>query len=99
MSDGNSDSNRSSKTIEDLRARLFATIDGVKAGTVPLDVARVVNDLSQTIVNTAKVEVDYLRLVDDVDKPASPFLQGGNADTQAPLPNGITGIVRHRLAG
>lgn len=97
MSDGNSTSN--TQTIEDLRARLFATIDGVKAGTVPLDVARVVNDLSQTIVNTAKVEVDYLRLVDDVDKPASPFLQGGNADNQSTLPNGITGIVRHRLAG
>jgi hypothetical protein len=96
MSDGNSTSN--TQTIEDLRARLFATIDGVKAGTVPLDVARVVNDLSQTIVNTAKVEVDYLRLVDDVDKPESTFLQG-KADNQPPLPNGITGIVRHRLAG
>jgi hypothetical protein len=97
MSD--SDSNRSSKTIEDLRARLFDAIDGVKAGTMPLETARVIGDLSQTIVNTAKVECEYLRLVDDVDKPASAFLQGSKDDEQTPLPNGITGIVRHRLAG
>ncbi len=98
MSD--SDSNRSSKTIEDLRARLFDAIDGVKAGTMPIETARVIGDLSQTIVNTAKVECEYLRLVDDADKAAaSPFMKGGRDDDQQPLPNGITTIVRHRLAG
>lgn len=51
-----------SKTLDDLRERLFAAIDGVRDGSVTVDKARAINDLGQAIINSAKVEVDYLRV-------------------------------------
>ena len=82
------------KTIDDLRATLFATLDGLKAGTVTVDQARAINEVGKTLVDTAKVEIDYLRVTDG-DK--SEFL--GSTIGAANLPAGITGVVRHRLAG
>ena len=49
------------KNINDLREVLFASIEAVKAGDMDLDKARAINDLCQTVVNTAKVEVDFAR--------------------------------------
>ena len=81
-------------TIQDLRRRLFETIDGVKAGTIDIERARMVSDISQVIVNTAKVEVDYLRATGGGE---STFIDSAvGADN---LPNGITAITRHRLGG
>ncbi len=83
-----------SQDITELRAQLFATLAGVKDGTVDLDRARAVNEIGKTIVDTARVEVDYLKATGGGE---SSFLDttigSGN------LPNGITGVVRHRLAG
>ncbi len=50
------------KTIEDLRDTLFATLSGLKDGTVDLDRAKAVSDLSQVIINTGKLEVEYIRV-------------------------------------
>ncbi|WP_269633180.1 hypothetical protein [Pelomonas sp. BJYL3] len=84
----------SNKSITDLRATLFDILAGVKDGTIDIDRARAANDVAKTIVDTAKVEVDYLRtvgsgesgfIVPEGDKPK--------------LPAGITGVTRHRLAG
>jgi len=84
----------SNKSISDLRAALFATLEGVKDGTVDLDKARAVNEVAKTIVETAKVEVDYLRVTGGGE---SEFIDGAiGADN---LPNGITAITRHRLQG
>ena len=86
-------------TIEDLRRRLFEAIDGVRDGTLPLDRAKIVGDLSQVIVNSARVEVDYRRLTDQGE---SPFLEPAERDQETPpeqLPNGIVGIRRHLLKG
>lgn len=47
--------------ITALRAILFDTLRGVKAGTIELDKARAINDISARLIDTAKVEVDYLR--------------------------------------
>ena len=57
----------SDNTIEDLRRRLFAAIDGVTDGTLELDKARQVSDLAQVIINSAKVEVDFVRATDGRD--------------------------------
>ncbi len=84
-----------SKTINDLRETLFATLDAVKSGAMDLDKARHINEVAKTIVDTAKVEVDYLRVTGGQE---SPFIPTSPADQDA-LPNGITNIVRHRLAG
>lgn len=94
-----------SDTIEDLRRRLFETIDGVKAGTTTVEVAKTIGDLSQVIVNSAKVEVDYLRATDGGESAFISTAVGhanlpkGLPSTGKPesLPNGITGVYRHLL--
>jgi hypothetical protein len=83
-----------SKSIEDLREALFATLQGVKDGTIDVEKARAVNELGKTICDTAKVEVDYIKASGGGE---STFLSGTvGADN---LPPGITGITQHRLRG
>lgn len=68
-----------------------------------LDRAKGLSELAQVAVNTAKVEVDYLRVT---EQPSAPFLEAP-PDEQYRTPkdddeqprNGITSITRHRLAG
>lgn len=70
--------------------------------------AKGVSDVAQTIINSAKVEVDYLQAT---NQQSTPFLEvspdqtylsnAGKNDTQR-LPgtgNGIIGITRHTLKG
>jgi hypothetical protein len=83
-----------SKTIEDLRDHLFATLQAVKDGSLDLDKARAINNVAKTIVDTAKVEVDYLRVTGGGESQFIDSAVGNNN-----LPPGITGITRHRLAG
>lgn len=83
-----------SKTINDLREKLFATLDAVKSGSMDLDKARAVNEIGRTIIETAKVEVDYLRAIGGgessfIDSAAPPPTESGS------LPPGIVGITRH----
>lgn len=86
-------------TIAGLRERLFATIDGVRDGSVDVQQAKVIGELAQVITNTARVEVDYLRATSG---DQSPFLAGAHTPADPPppaLPPGITGIRQHRLKG
>ena len=48
--------------VEDLRNHLFEVIEGLKDGTFDIEKARMIADVGQVIVNSAKVEVDYLRV-------------------------------------
>lgn len=80
------------KTIDDLRATLFATLDGLKAGTIDVDKARAINEISKTITDTAKVEVDYLKATGGGN---SAFISSAIGSDN--LPPGITGVTRHRL--
>lgn len=77
-----------------LRAHLFDALQAVKAGSLELDQARAVNELAKTIVDTAKVEVDYLKISGSGE---SAFID--TAVGASNLPPGITGITRHRLSG
>ena len=51
------------KTVKDLRETLFDTLDKLKDGTIELDKAKAITNVSQTIVNSAKVEVDFIKAV------------------------------------
>ena len=72
-----------SQNINDLRATLFETLQAVKAGSIELDRAKAISELSQNIINTAKVEIDYLKAGGDITgefigiKPAVPALGSG----------------------
>jgi hypothetical protein len=48
-------------TIDGLRTELFATLRGLRTGEVKIEQAKAVSDLAQTIINSAKVEVDAIR--------------------------------------
>lgn len=79
------------RTIQDLRELLFDTIQGVKNGTVDTEKAKVIGDLSQVMVNTAKAEVDFIRATGGKD---SGFIKSTETEE---LPQGITGIRQHRI--
>lgn len=53
-----------SNTIAELRDRLFKTLDGLQDKDNPIDIdrARAINETAQTIINSTKVEVDYLKI-------------------------------------
>lgn len=51
--------------ISELRSALFDAIAQLKAGTITVESARAVAELGSVIVQTAKVEVDFLRIVAD----------------------------------
>lgn len=65
--------------------------------------AKGISDLAQTVINSAKVEVDYLQAT---GQPSTPFLE---VSPDAPYitqgkpngepANGITSITKHRLRG
>jgi hypothetical protein len=79
------------KNIDDLRELLFATIEGVKSGSIDVDRAKMIGDLSQVMVNSAKVEVEYAKAT---GQKGSGFLEKAEE-----LPPGITGVRQHRMVG
>lgn len=80
-----------SKNIADLRELLFETIEGVKSGKLDIDRAKMIGELSQVMVNSAKVEVQYAQAT---GQKGSGFLEKPEE-----LPAGITGIRQHRMVG
>jgi hypothetical protein len=52
---------KKTNTIQELREILFETLRGVKDGTVSIERGKAVGELTQTIVNTAKVEVEFIK--------------------------------------
>lgn len=54
----------SDKTIDDLRGHLFAVLEGLADKDKPLEIerAKAVCEVAQTIINSAKVEVDHLKV-------------------------------------
>lgn len=51
--------------IDDLRNHLFVTIESLLDESNPMDIdrAKAISDVAQTIINSAKVEVDFLNKV------------------------------------
>ena len=80
-------------TIADLRAALMGTLSDLRNRENPMDVdrAKAVAQVAGVIVETAKVEIDYLRVT------------GGNKsdfiEPDQKLPPGVLGIRQHRIKG
>jgi hypothetical protein len=51
--------------IEDLRNHLFATLEALQDEDKPMEIdrAKAIADVAQVIVNSAKIEVDYIRAI------------------------------------
>lgn len=91
-------------TIDDLRAHLFATLDGLTNEEKPMDIerAKAVAEVAQVVINTAKVEVEHARIT---GSNGSGFLCKPGAEPRS-LPDGTTveekpgvRVVTHRMRG
>lgn len=49
-----------SNDMTELREVLFQTIKGVRDGSIEIDKAKTISGLAKNLIDTAKVEVDYL---------------------------------------
>jgi hypothetical protein len=58
-----------SHTINDLREHLFATLEGLRNKDNPMDIdrAKAVSEVAQTIINTAKVEVEHMKVSGEIE--------------------------------
>lgn len=95
-----SDKPANARTIDDLRSALFAALDGLTDKQNPMDIerAKAVSEVAQTIINSAKVEVEYAKAT---GASGSTFLEMAPIKKpdgeQSGLPKGITGIRQYRL--
>ncbi len=90
----------SNKTIADLRGHLFDAIEGLKAGTLEIDRAKAINEVSQTIINTAKVEVEFVKVTSATTGSGFlPQIEAApkNGDTVTPIQGGR--VITHRMKG
>jgi len=55
-------------TIYNLRETLFSTLKKLEEGKIKVEEAKVINEVAQTIINTGKLEHDYLKLISDNNK-------------------------------
>lgn len=82
-----------SNTINDLRDHLFAALEGLRDKDQPMDIerAKAVADVAQTIINSAKVEVEYLKATGQ---------DGGSGFIPLPAPDeGAHGTTRDPVKG
>ena len=80
-----------------LREALFATLRDVRTGAIDLDRARTVNAIAGTLIDSARVEVEYRRVVDQAG--SSTFIEGTATTGGGALPGNGIGRMVHRLKG
>lgn len=56
------------KSLNNLRDTLFETLEKLQKGEIEVDKAKAINDIAQTVINTGKLEHDYLKLLVDNNK-------------------------------
>lgn len=80
--------------INQVRQSLLDTLADLRNRETPMDIdrARAVAQVASVLVDTAKVENEYLKITGN---ERAQFLEA--PEVQAALPNGITHITRHRL--
>lgn len=65
--------------IQDLRDHLFETIEKLKdeKSGITIEKAKAIADVAQVIVNTAKIEIDFIRATDKTDGyyPSTGFIE------------------------
>lgn len=88
--------------ISELREHLMATLAGLRDRNNPMepDRARAVAQVASVLVDTARVEVDFIKATGQDSSGFLTALPGASTTTvTGGLPNGISSITQHRLAG
>lgn len=88
--------------ITELRSHLFQTLRDLRDKQSPMDVdrARVVSQVAGALIDSARVEIDFLRVTGAsrgtgfIPEAKVEVLTQGDGKA-AELPNGITSITRH----
>ena len=93
----------SQETISDLRSQLFIALRGLSDKDNPLDIdrAKAIADVAQVIVNSARVEVEHMRVAGGNGSGFIPqFALSGHSDSTVVLAKkpGVT-VTRHTLKG
>ncbi|MFM0324810.1 hypothetical protein [Caballeronia glebae] len=85
-----------SNNISTVRQHLLDTLADLRNRENPMEVerARAVADVARVLVDSAKVEVDFIKAS---GATGSDFMLPEDEETQPQLPNGITGIRRHQI--
>lgn len=89
--------------ITALRKHLFETLAALQDKESPMDIerAKVVSEISQVIINSAKVEVDFIKVAGGKgtgfipETEATPTVPALPKDTTSPRP----GVTVHRMRG
>jgi hypothetical protein len=93
------------KNIDDLREVLFRTLAELRNPDAPMDIsrARAINEVAQTLINTAKVECDWLRGQKGAE---SRFMRGDVTEERATATGiehrdkrGSVTVIAHKLVG
>ena len=82
--------------METLRGHLFDTITQLKAGTMKVDQAQAISDVGRTILESAKVEMAYMKMT-DASKSGSALLGDVGAPVEKQLPPAAA-AVQHNPA-
>lgn len=87
--------------IDTLREHLMATLADLRCKTNPMDPARAlaVAKVATVLVDTARVEVDFLKATGRDQSNFMGVTPAGKTVTTHGLPNGINSVTRHRLEG
>ncbi len=89
--------------ITTLRSALFDTLEALRRKEDPIEIerARAINDVAQTIINSAKVEIDYMKTTGKTGSGFIPELpapaQAPKGDTVQPVAGGR--VITHRMPG
>lgn len=69
----------------DLRNHLFATLEALQDKDDPMDISRAkaIADVSQTLINSVKVEIDFINATDQVNAD-SKFFDVQSIESQKP---------------
>lgn len=91
-----------SKTITDLRESLFDALDLLKTGKITVQDAKAIADLGQVLVNTAKIEADYVARTGARDSGfivhnGKPAISGLISEETKDLPDGVVRRTVHKL--
>lgn len=105
--------NQPTNDITTVRAALFDTLRALGNKDDPMDIerAKAINEVAQTIINSAKVEVDALRVIGGTGSGFIPALPPPKSEPKPALQNlrdkgilpseksGVIGIVTHPAPG